>query len=81
VSCENGTVTADVPSRGFTCFARSGSGITTKQVVIKRDATRPSIGIAQPQAQSYVQGQTVAIQFSCSDAVVGVGSGFCHTAD
>jgi hypothetical protein len=74
VSCPSGTLTTDVTSRVFSCFARSGGGATTAQVVIKRDATRPSIGIAQPQAQSYVQGQTVAIQFSCSDATSGIAS-------
>jgi len=74
VSCPSGTVTSDVPSRVFSCFARSGGGEITKQIVIKRDATRPSIGIAQPQAQSYVQGQTVAIDFSCSDATSGIAS-------
>ncbi len=74
VSCPSGTVTTDVTSRVFSCFARSGGGATTKQIVIKRDATRPSIAIAQPQAQSYVQGQIVAVDFSCSDATSGIAS-------
>jgi hypothetical protein len=74
VSCPSGTVTTDVTSRAFSCFARSGGGEITKQIVIKRDATRPSIAIAQPQAQIYVQGQTVAIDFSCSDATSGIAS-------
>jgi hypothetical protein len=74
VSCPSGTVTADVTSRIFSCYARSGGGEITKQIAIKRDATRPSIAIAQPQAQSYVQGQIVAIAFSCSDATSGTAS-------
>jgi hypothetical protein len=74
VSCASGTLTTDVTSRVFSCFARSGGGETSEQVLIKRDATLPSIGIAQPQAQSYVQGQTVAIEFSCSDATSGIAS-------
>jgi hypothetical protein len=74
VPCANGTQTTDVTSTVFTCFASSGGGETTQQVVIKRDATPPSIGIAQPQAQIYMQGQTVAIEFSCSDATSGIAS-------
>ena len=74
VPCANGTQTADVSSRVFSCVAISGGGETTQQVVIKRDATPPSIGIAQPQAQTYRQGQTVAIEFSCSDATSGIAS-------
>jgi hypothetical protein len=74
VSCASGTLTTDVTSRVFSCVARSGGGETSEQILIKRDATRPSIGIAQPQAQSYVQGQTAAIEFSCSDATSGIAS-------
>ena len=74
VSCASGTLTTDVTSRVFSCFARSGGGATSEQILIKRDATPPSIGIAQPQAPSYVQGQTVAIEFSCSDATSGIAS-------
>jgi Tol biopolymer transport system component len=74
VPCASATQTTDVTSRGFSCFASSGGGGITKQVVIKRDATLPSIGIAQPQAQTYVQGQAMAIEFSCSDATSGIAS-------
>ncbi len=74
VPCANGTQTTDVTSTVFSCFASSGGGETTEHVVIKRDATLPSISIAQPQAQSYVQGQIVAIQFSCNDATSGIAS-------
>ncbi|HEX7798312.1 MAG TPA: Ig-like domain repeat protein [Vicinamibacterales bacterium] len=74
VPCANSTQTADVTSRVFTCVAISGGGQTTQQVVIKRDATPPSISIAQPQAQIYRQGQTVPIDFSCSDATSGIAS-------
>jgi hypothetical protein len=74
VPCANGAQTTDTTSSVFNCFASSGGGETTEHVVIKRDATLPSISIAQPQAHSYRQGQTVAIQFSCSDATSGVAS-------
>src|SRR6187431_231537 len=74
VPCANGTQTTDVTSSVFTCFASSGGGETTEHILVKRDATLPSIGITQPQAQSYMQGQTVAIEFSCSDATSGVAS-------
>ena len=74
VRCPSATQTTDVTSRVFSCFASSGGGGITKQVVIKRDATLPSIGIARPQAQTYVQGQAVAIEFSCSDATSGIAS-------
>jgi hypothetical protein len=72
--CANGTQTSDVTSSVFTCVASSGGGETTQHIVIKRDATLPSISIAQPQAQSYMQGQTIAIEFSCSDATAGIAS-------
>ncbi len=74
VPCATATQTTDVTSRVFSCFASSGGGGITEEVVIKRDATLPSIGIAQPQAQMYVQGQAVAIEFSCSDATSGIAS-------
>ena len=74
VPCANVSQTTDVAGTVFTCVARSGGGETTEQIVIKRDATRPAIAIAQPQAQSYRQGQTVTIEFSCSDATSGVAS-------
>jgi hypothetical protein len=72
--CANATQTTDVTSTVFSCFASSGGGETTEQIAVKRDATLPSIAIAQPQAQSYRQGQTVAIQFNCSDATSGIAS-------
>jgi len=72
--CADGTQTTDVTSSVFSCFASSGGGETTGQIVIKRDATLPSIAITRPQAQSYMQGQTVAIEFSCSDATSGIAS-------
>jgi hypothetical protein len=74
VPCANGTQTTDVTSSVFSCFASSGGGETTEHIVIKRDATLPSIGIAHPQTQSYRQGQTVAIEFNCSDATAGIAT-------
>jgi Big-like domain-containing protein len=74
VPCANGSQTTDVTASVFTCVARSAGGETTEHIVIKRDATRPAIAVAQPQAQSYRQGQTVTIDFSCSDATSGVAS-------
>ena len=44
------------------------------QTFLASNSAPPSIGIAQPQAQSYVQGQTIAIEFSCSDATSGIAS-------
>ena len=72
--CASGTQTTDVTSHVFSCSASSGGGGITEQVVLRRDATRPSIGITQPQALSYMQGQAVAIDFSCSDDTSGVAS-------
>ena len=72
--CASGTLTADVTSRVFDCSASSGGGGSTEQVVLRRDVTRASIGIAQPQALSYMQGQVVAIDFSCSDVTSGVAT-------
>jgi hypothetical protein len=74
VPCASATQATDVTSRVFSCFASSGGGDVTKQIVIKRDVTRPSIAISQPQARTYIQGQSVAIDFSCSDATSGIAS-------
>jgi hypothetical protein len=74
VPCANSTQTSDVTSSVFTCVASSGGGETTEHIAIKRDATLPSIGITQPQAQSYMLGQTVAIAFSCGDATSDIAS-------
>jgi len=72
--CATSTQTTDVASHVFSCSASSGGGGSTEQVVLRRDATRPSIGITQPQALSYMQGQAVAIDFSCSDGTSGIAS-------
>ena len=72
--CVSGTQTTDVASRVFSCSAMSGGGSTTEQVVIKRDTTRPTIEIAQPNALSYQRGQIVPIAFSCNDATSDIAS-------
>jgi hypothetical protein len=72
--CASTTQTTDVASRVVSCLADSLGGSTIEQVVINRDATLPSVAIAQPQPVIYVQGQVVAIAFTCSDATSGIAS-------
>jgi Tol biopolymer transport system component len=72
--CASVTQTTDVAAGVFSCSASSGGGNTIAQIAIARDATLPSIAIAQPQTQTYAQGHTVAIAFTCSDATSGIAS-------
>lgn len=77
-SCK-GTVASGQPiatgtagSFTFTVTARDAAGNTaTKQVVYKvgGDTTRPTITVTSPTANAtYVTGQSVTVQFACSDA-------------
>jgi Tol biopolymer transport system component len=74
VSCDDVEQTTDVAARVVTCYANSDGGQSTEQVTIKRDATMPSITVAEPQARTYAQGESVAIDFSCADATSGMAS-------
>ena len=73
--CVPVTQTTDVALRIIDCWAINSDGsITSSRIELKRDATAPEIAIAQPQSQAYRLGQSVPIQFSCSDAMSGVAS-------
>ena len=72
--CASASVLADTASSVFSCFASSGGGDTTEHITIKRDATAPTIAIAVPQSQTYLQGLAVALDFSCEDATSGIAS-------
>ena len=65
----------DVASNVFSCFASSGGGATTSEVVVKRDATA---AVDQHRAAASreltCKDRSVVIDFSCSDATSGVSS-------
>jgi hypothetical protein len=72
--CPDVDVTTDTPSAFASCTARSTGGEAVAQVEIKRDAAPPVVTIAQPQAATYLQGQSVTVDFSCADAMSEVAS-------
>jgi hypothetical protein len=74
--CETSTVTADTAGATFTCSATSGGGTASQSVMIKRDATAPSISEAtSPPANGNGWNNTdVTVAFSCADATSGVAS-------
>jgi hypothetical protein len=69
--CADVLVTADQPETTYTCSARSGGGLTTKSVTVKRDGTPPVVTTAadppDPDGSNgwYVSAPTVS--FACSD--------------
>ena len=72
--CPDVAVTTDTPSAFASCTARSGGGETTMQVEIMRDATPPVATIARPEAVTYTQGQSVALDYSCADGTSGIAT-------
>ena len=69
VNCENVLQTTDTDSRIATCTASSDGGTSSVQVEFKRDATAPSVSISSPESIIYTQGQQVALDFACADAM------------
>lgn len=67
--CGTASVTSDTSGTVYRCSATSSGGISTKSVTIKLDATAPSATITAPASgASFVIGQAVAANFTCSDA-------------
>jgi hypothetical protein len=75
--CAAATVTTDTNGQTFTCSTSSAAGLSaTKQVTIKRDATRPTVAFAG-NAGSYTVDQMVSITCSASDAGSGIATSSC----
>ena len=72
--CDNSTVNQDTNGATFTCSATSAGGTGSQSVTIKRDATAPTITVSSPTGANYLLNQTVAVDFSCSDALSGIAS-------
>jgi hypothetical protein len=74
--CEDVLIDADQPETTYTCTARSGGGLTSKHVTVKRDGTPPVVTtVADPPEPNgtndwYVTAPTVT--FSCADAPADV---------
>jgi hypothetical protein len=72
--CGPTIITADTPGTTVTCSVTSEGGTTTNSVTIKRDATPPTVVVAQPKAGRYEQGQIVPAAYTCTDATSGIDS-------
>ena len=78
VGCDDVLVTADQPETTYTCTARSGGGLTTKSVTVKRDGTPPVVTAAadppEPDGTNGWYVSTPTVTFTCSDPTSGVVS-------
>ena len=75
--CVNTTVNADTAGTTFGCSVTSGAGTTSKSVIIKRDATPPTLswGAFSPSPNSSGWNKTnVSVPFARADAMSGVAS-------
>ncbi|MEW5975999.1 MAG: kelch repeat-containing protein [Acidobacteriota bacterium] len=75
--CDASNVTSDTAGTTFTCQATSAGGTTSQSVIIKRDATAPtlSFGPASPAANSNGWNNTdVSFSFTTDDNLSGVAS-------
>jgi sugar lactone lactonase YvrE len=75
--CESTTIAADTTGTAFTCTATSSGGTNSQSVIIKRDATPPTVifGEALPAADSNGwRGGPVGVSFEASDSTSGVAS-------
>lgn len=73
--CTAASVTADTAGTTYPCSATSTGGTASTSVVIKRDATLPTVTITTPKAAAaYKQGQAVLASYACADARSGVAS-------
>lgn len=75
--CATSAVIADTTGTTFTCTAVSGGGSLSSSVIVKRDATPPTLTFAAPSPAPNSAGWNtgdVAFGFSTSDATSGVVS-------
>jgi hypothetical protein len=74
--CDDVLVTADQPETTYTCSARSGGGLTTRSVTVKRDGTPPVVTTAadppEPDGDNDWYVSTPTVTFTCSDPTSGV---------
>jgi hypothetical protein len=74
--CGDVIVTADQPETTYTCTARSGGGLTTKSVTVKRDGTPPVVTTAvdppEPDGTNGWFVSTPTISFTCDDPTSGL---------
>ena len=74
--CDPVTVNADTAGVTFTCAATSAGGSSSESVIIKRDATAPTISAAassSPNPNGWYN-SNVTVHFTCNDNLSGVGS-------
>lgn len=74
--CVDQSITADQGATSYSCAASSAGGDAAESVVIKRDATAPSIRAAStfaPNAHGWSK-TDVTVSFTCSDALSGLAS-------
>jgi hypothetical protein len=71
--CAPSTIASDTIGTTITCSATSGGGTSTQSVVVKRDATAPSVAFAAHPG-SYSADQTITIGCSASDATSGLAA-------
>jgi hypothetical protein len=74
--CVESTVNANTPGIKFRCSATSGGGSGSDSVIIKRDATIPTV-VYSGNAGSYTIDQQIAIDCSSADDMSGIASDTC----
>jgi hypothetical protein len=73
--CDDTDVTGDVYGDPVTCIAASGGGRSSESVVIRRDATPPTITVSRPAPNAAGWYDTpLTASFTCGDAMSGVAS-------
>lgn len=75
--CNDASVTTDTAGTTFTCSATSGGGSTSQSVIVKRDATLPTITAAAttlPDGNNGWYRSNVVIHFTCSDTISGIAN-------
>ena len=74
--CGASAVISDISGVTFTCTATSAGGTGSQSVIVKRDATPPTIDFAG-NLGSYTVDQSVSVTCAASDAMSGLASNSC----
>lgn len=76
IGCATEAVTADSPGVERSCQAKSIGGTSAvRSVTVKRDATKPAIGVPRPaNGAIYNRNQVVYASYRCTDATSGIRS-------
>jgi Ca2+-binding RTX toxin-like protein len=72
--CDAVTVSSDTAGTTFTCQATSEGGTASRSVVVKRDATPPTVTCADPPPEFQIYQLGAWVRPAVSDATSGVGS-------